>query len=220
MDRLIENQTYQGEKLLWNYRIFETTYVFANLSFVCVDTLRPRQNGRQIPDDNFKCMFWMKIYKLRLRFHLNLVSRVQLTIFRHWFRYWLGAGKATNYYLNQWWIVHWRIYASLSINEVSDFPICFGIVWDILNAQEWFMRLFILPLTLNPSNPSPICIGNSNTKCHWTMGFSIPHSDLAVATIFMISNELHSVRAWFSNINVIHIAKLLTIQKHNALPQI
>ena len=47
-------------------RIYETTYVFANLLFVCVDALRPRQNGRQIPDDNFKCIFWMKIYKFKI----------------------------------------------------------------------------------------------------------------------------------------------------------
>ena len=29
---------------------------------------------------------WMKMYKLRLRFHWNLFTMVQLTIFRHWFR--------------------------------------------------------------------------------------------------------------------------------------
>ena len=31
-------------------------------------TLRPRQNGRQFPDDKFKCIILMKIYKFRLRF--------------------------------------------------------------------------------------------------------------------------------------------------------
>ena len=29
---------------------------------------------------------WMKIYTFRLRFHWSLFERVQLTIFRHWFR--------------------------------------------------------------------------------------------------------------------------------------
>ena len=29
---------------------------------------------------------WMKIYEFRLRFHLSLFPRVQLTIFQHWLR--------------------------------------------------------------------------------------------------------------------------------------
>ena len=29
---------------------------------------------------------WMKIYKFRLRFHLRLFPRAQLTMFQHWFR--------------------------------------------------------------------------------------------------------------------------------------
>ena len=51
-----------------------------------VNTLRPRQNGRHFPDDTFKCIYLMKIYKLRLQFHWSLFLRVQLTIFQHWFR--------------------------------------------------------------------------------------------------------------------------------------
>ena len=47
---------------------------------------------------------WMKMYELRLKFHCSLFLRVQLTIF---------------HYLNQWWLVYWRIYASLSLNELK-----------------------------------------------------------------------------------------------------
>ena len=61
---------------------------------------------------------WMKMLEFRLRFHWSLLSRVQLTVFQHWFRQWLGAGQATSHYLNQWWLVYWRIYASLSLNEL------------------------------------------------------------------------------------------------------
>ena len=50
--------------------------------------------------------------EFRLGFHWSLFLRVQLTIFHHWFRQWLGAGQATNHCLNQWWLVYWRIYAS------------------------------------------------------------------------------------------------------------
>ena len=31
---------------------------------------------------------------------------------------WLGAGQATSHCLNQWWLVYWRRFASLSLNEL------------------------------------------------------------------------------------------------------
>ena len=51
---------------------------------------------------------WMKVYEFRSRFHWSWFLRVQLTIFQHWFRNWLGAD---------------HIYASLSLNELRvNFP--------------------------------------------------------------------------------------------------
>ena len=46
---------------------------------------------------------WMKMYEFRLIYHWSLFPRVQLTIFQHWFRYWLGTEQATSHYLNQCW---------------------------------------------------------------------------------------------------------------------
>ena len=63
-------------------------------------------------------LYWMKMYEFRLRFHWHLFLRVQLRIFQHWFRSWLGADQATSHDLNQWWLVYWRIYASLGLNEL------------------------------------------------------------------------------------------------------
>ena len=51
--------------------------------------------------------------------HWSLFPRVQLAISRYWFRYWLGADRATSHVLNQWWLVHWRIYASLGLNDLQ-----------------------------------------------------------------------------------------------------
>ena len=31
----------------------------------------------------------------------------------------IGTDQATSHYLNQWWLVYWRIYASLVLNELS-----------------------------------------------------------------------------------------------------
>ena len=58
------------------------------------------------------------MFKFRLKFHWSLFPRVQLTIFQQWFRWWLGAVKATSHYLNQWWLVYQSIYASLHLNEL------------------------------------------------------------------------------------------------------
>ena len=55
--------------------------------------------------------------QLRLKLHWSLFPRVQLTIFQHWFRKWLGAVQTTSHYLNQWWSVYRRIYASLALAE-------------------------------------------------------------------------------------------------------
>ena len=63
---------------------------------------------------------WMKMYKFRLKFHCSLFQRVQLRISQHWFRKWLGASQATSHFLNQCWLVYWRIYASPCLNELSE----------------------------------------------------------------------------------------------------
>ena len=80
--------------------------------------------GRDKMAPIFQATFWnafsfMKMYKIWIRFHWSLFLRVQLTIFQHWLRWWLGDGQATWHYLRQWWFVYWRIYASLVLNELS-----------------------------------------------------------------------------------------------------
>ena len=61
---------------------------------------------------------WMKMFEFRLKFQWSLFLMVRLTIFQHWFRQWLGAVQATSHYLNQWWLVYRRIYASPGLNEL------------------------------------------------------------------------------------------------------
>ena len=62
---------------------------------------------------------WIKMFEFRLTFHWSLFLRVQLTIFRHWFRNWHGAVQATSHYPNQCWLVYRRICASLGFNELT-----------------------------------------------------------------------------------------------------
>ena len=59
-------------------------------------------------------------HRFPLRFHRSLFQRVQLTIFQHWLKWWLGVGQATSHYLSQWWLVYWHIYESLGLSELMD----------------------------------------------------------------------------------------------------
>ena len=63
--------------------------------------------------------YWMKIYEFGLSFHWKLFLGVQLTKFQHWFRKWLAAIQETSHCLNRWWLIYWRIFASLGLNELS-----------------------------------------------------------------------------------------------------
>ena len=108
---------------------------------------------------NFQTTFskkisWMKIYIFR--FHWRLFPRVQLTIFQHWFRQWLGAGGATSHYLNQWCFRYfWRIYfASLGLNDLIHWCQCqilrreFRIVsWNLIISG--FVIVFIFHISWN-----------------------------------------------------------------------
>ena len=62
---------------------------------------------------------WIKMYEFRLRFHWSLFLRFQLTISQHWFWNWLGTYQVTSHYLNQWWLVYQRIYASPRLTELK-----------------------------------------------------------------------------------------------------
>ena len=46
----------------------------------------------------------MKIVVFWLEFHWNSFPIVQLTIFKHWVRKWLGTEQAASHYLNQRWL--------------------------------------------------------------------------------------------------------------------
>ena len=102
----------------------------------------------------------MKIYRFQLRFQWSF-PRVQLSIFQHWFRTWLGAGQATSHYLNQWCLIYWCIYVSLGLNELKRHPTVYHFqcnsyyrtvylylpldsYWVIAKKVPWFSCFFII----------------------------------------------------------------------------
>ena len=80
-----------------------------------------------------------QMHFLEWKFQWSLFPMVQLTIFQHWFRLWVGAGQATSHYLKQWWLVYWRMYASLGFNELihSEFLSFLDIEIAICKDAEW-----------------------------------------------------------------------------------
>ena len=88
------------------HRTIRSSYFF--------NTLRPRQNCRHFSDDIFTYIFlnenvWILI-KISLKFVRkgpvnNIPALVQIMA-------WCRPGD--KHYLNQWWLVYWRIYASLA----------------------------------------------------------------------------------------------------------
>ena len=93
---------------------------------------------------------WKKMSEFRLKFHWSLFLRVQLTILQHWFREWRGAGQATSHYLNQWWLVYWRIYASLGLNELIQHEVRKNTSKSILLLI--FQNASRMPIIYNGSN--------------------------------------------------------------------
>ena len=70
------------------------------------------------PSRYFKEIFSMNMFEFRLQFHWRLFLRFQLTINKHWFRWWFGVVQATSHYLNQCCHSSSTHNASLGLNEL------------------------------------------------------------------------------------------------------
>ena len=90
-------------------------------SLVTFNTLRPRQNGRHFTDDIFKCIFVNENVWIAIEISLKFVPKGPINNIPALVQIWLGAVQATSHYLNQWWLVYRRIYASLGLNELRHF---------------------------------------------------------------------------------------------------
>ena len=79
-------------------------------------TLRPIQMAAIFQTVSSNALSWMKMYE---SLYERLFLRLALTIFQHWHRLWLGTDRATSHSLNQWWLVYWRIHASIGLSELK-----------------------------------------------------------------------------------------------------
>ena len=92
------------------------------------DSLRPRQNGRQLS--------WRHIQMHFVECNIQIMNKISPKfvpkgLINH-IPALVVAWSAPSDYLNQWWIVYWRIYASLGLNELKWQPVSGQI------ARGWF----------------------------------------------------------------------------------
>ena len=100
-------------RFLWSIYLYHPGFLYRYYEY-----LRPRQNGRHFPNYILKCIFLKDNVYISIGFHRRLFPKIKFTIFQHLFRQWLGAGQATSHYLNQWWLVYWRIYSSPGLSDL------------------------------------------------------------------------------------------------------
>ena len=98
------------------------------------NTLSPRQNGRHFPDDIFKSIFLIENVCISVKISSKFVPKgqinnmsalVQVMAWRH----------ATSHYLNQWWLVYWRM--CLSLNELMKFHLSSLPQFRLFISQHW-----------------------------------------------------------------------------------
>ena len=91
---------------------------------------------------------WKKSFVLWFELHWSFFVRVQLTLNKHWFRWWLGAEQATSHYLNQCWPSSLMNKCGTRGDELTHLaPVRCG-----SNFQECFQTIYIIiawALTVN-----------------------------------------------------------------------
>ena len=88
-----------------------------------INLLRLRQNGRHFADDFFKCIFLNENVRISIKISLKFVPRVPIDNIQALVQIMAWRRQGASHYLNQWWLVYWRMYASLGLNELMPLKI-------------------------------------------------------------------------------------------------
>ena len=86
------------------------------LLWAMFNSLRPRQNGRHFADDTFNGIFFNENVWISIKFSLKFVPKGPINNIPALVQI---IRTAPSLSLNQWWLVCWRIYASLSLNVLN-----------------------------------------------------------------------------------------------------
>ena len=135
-----------GTVLQDEWTLWEPGYLNGHFS-----TLRQRQDGCHFPDDIFRHIFlnenaWI-LNNILLKFVPkgpinNIPALVQIMAWRC---------QVTSHCLNQWWLVYWGIYASVSLNELSKVGLSVKTYFKSLIDKQTSKKICLtLQLTLPP----------------------------------------------------------------------
>ena len=138
---------------------------------VDINTLRPRQDGRYFPDDIFKCVFLNENVRISMKLSLKFVCKSPINNIHALVQIlaWRRRGDKP-FFLNQWWLDYWRIYASrilIGLNHYSDL-LC---VPHSVVINDWLKIIMISKSNkwvLIPLDPMVPPSRNSTLQILWT----------------------------------------------------
>ena len=96
-----------------------------------INTLRPRQNGCLFADDTFKRIFLKENIRILIKTSLKFVPKGLINNIPALVLIMAPTRRQAIIYLNQWWLDHWCLYASLGLNELMIYHECHQYVWNI-----------------------------------------------------------------------------------------
>ena len=130
-----------------------------------VNTLRPRQNGRHIADDIFKCIFLNENIRFFINTSLKFVPKGPIKNIPALVQIMAWGWPGNKPLSQQWWQVYWPIYLSLGLNElthiglVAHMPMHQRTGWRLIQLIQ-FYHLF----DTKPWTETLLSIGPSGTK--------------------------------------------------------
>ena len=83
------------------------------------NTLWPTHNCRYLVDNIFKSILLNENAWISLKMWLKWVPKVRISNIPALVQIMAWRRQARSHYVNQWWLVYWRIYASLGLNDLT-----------------------------------------------------------------------------------------------------
>ena len=154
-----------------------------------VNTLRPRQNGRCFADDTFKCIFLNENVRISIKISLKFVPKgpinnnPALVQIMAWCR---SDDKPLS---EPWWLVYWRIYASLGLNELKMQIANFSIKYHMCMTSISAVYLIQIKLSLITDKPFILGVAEIYKTEHSRSGYD-------KNTAIFSTNKLSSYIIW------------------------
>ena len=101
-----------------------------------LNTLRPTQDYCHFTDGIFKCISLNEYVWISLKISQKFAPNVRINDIPSLVQKMACTDQAISHYLNQWWLIYWRIYASLLLSELINW---FRL--DDANVRQWVESL-------------------------------------------------------------------------------